>query len=377
MSTRLFSKKKGTTEPKKEQYVPLSQWQLIWRGFKKSRIAVVSLVVIGIFYFIAIFCDFLAPYSTRRRLELPFVPCMLVRIYEEDGGLQRPFIYGYTKSRDPVTFKMIYETDRTKKYYINLFVKGSEYKLLGIFKTSIHLFGVDEPGAIALFGTDNLGRDVFSRTLIATRISASIGLVSVGISLVFGLLLGAISGLYGGAADLIIQKMIEVLISIPSIPLWLGLSAAMPKQWSPLMVYFAITIILSLRGWVQVARVVRGKFLSLKEEDYIMASRNFGANNWYIITRHMIPNFMSYVIVSVTLSIPWMIIGETSLSYLGIGLRPPIVSWGVLLQSAQNIHSIIEYTWTLIPAIFIIVLVLAFNFVGDGLRDAADPYSRK
>jgi peptide/nickel transport system permease protein len=302
---------------------------------------------------------------------------MRVRLFSGEGGLQAPFVYGYTKSRNPETFRMEYQLDLTQKYPIKFFIRGREYKLLGIFKTKIHLFGVEEPGALALFGTDNLGRDIFSRTMIATRISSSIGLISIFLSLILGLIIGAVSALAGGIVDLVIQKIIEVLISIPSIPLWMGLAAALPQEWSPLMVYFSITVILALRNWIGVARVVRGRFLSLKEEDFIMASRNFGAQNWYVIRRHMIPNFMSYVIVSVTLSIPSVIIAETALSFLGIGLRPPVVSWGVLLQSAQNLHSIVDYTWTLIPATFVIIIVLAYNFAGDGLRDAADPYKRK
>ncbi len=260
---------------------------------------------------------------------------------------------------------------------MRLFVRGSPWRLFGLIPTRVHLFGVDEPGAITIFGTDNLGRDLFSRVIIATRISCSVGLISIFVSLLLGLVIGSLSALAGGFVDSAIQKVIEVLICIPSIPLWMGLAAALPKSWSPLLVYFAITIILALANWTGVARIVRGKFLSLREEDYITASRNFGAGNWYIITRHLIPNFISYVIVSVTLSIPGAIISETALSFLGIGLRPPIVSWGVLLQGAQNIHSIVEYTWTLIPVAFVVLIVLAYNFVGDGLRDAADPYGRK
>ena len=357
------------------QYQSLSQSQLIVRGFRKHRLAVVSTGIIGTFYLVAVLCDFLAPYPAHLKLDLPFAQPMRVRMFDADG-LQRPFVYRLVKSRDPVTLRAIYDEDRSARYPVKLLIRSHEYRLLGLFQTRVHLFGVEEPGVVALFGTDHLGRDIFSRTLIATRISCSIGLVSIFISLLLGLMIGAISGLFGGVADLLIQKVIEVLASIPGIPLWLALAAAFPKDWSALMVYFAITVVLSLQGWIGVARVVRGKFLSLKEEDYIMAARNFGAGSWHVIVRHMIPNFMSYVIVSVTLSIPSMIIGETALSFLGIGLRPPIVSWGVLLQAAQNLHSIVDYPWTLIPALFVIAIVLAFNFAGDGLRDAADPYSR-
>jgi peptide/nickel transport system permease protein len=354
-----------------------SQWQLIWLGFKRHRFAVVSLWVLVAFYATAIFCDFIAPYDAGQKLGIQFAPPNGVRIHDRATGFQRPFVYAMTPARDPVTFKMIYTRDPSVRYAVRLFVKGSPWRLFGLVPTRVHLFGVDAPGVITVFGTDNLGRDLFSRVIIATRISCSIGLISIFVSLLLGLVIGSLSALAGGFVDSAIQKVIEVLICIPSIPLWMGLAAALPKSWSPLLVYFAITIILALANWTGVARIVRGKFLSLREEDYITASRNFGAGNWYIITRHLIPNFISYVIVTVTLSIPGAIISETALSFLGIGLRPPIVSWGVMLQGAQNIHSMVEYTWTLIPIAFVVLIVLAYNFVGDGLRDAADPYGRK
>jgi len=273
------------------------------------------------------------------------------------------------------TLQRIYTTDQSKRVYLNFFVRGSEYRLLGLIKSDIHLFGSADGTPIFLFGTDNLGRDLFSRIMYGSQISLSIGLVGVFISLILGLILGGLSGLLGGWVDSAIQRTIEILMSIPSIPLWMALSAALPPHWPQIRVYFGITVILSVLGWTGIARVVRGKFLALREEDYVLAARTFGASNWRIIVRHLIPSFMSYVIVNVTLSVPGMIMGETALSFLGLGMQAPAVSWGVLLQDAQNIRSVALYPWLLIPGIFVVIVVLAFNFLGDGLRDAADPYS--
>jgi peptide/nickel transport system permease protein len=352
----------------------LSQSQLIWRKFRKHRIASVGLVVLAGFFLIALFCDFLAPNDPAARYGVANMPPTKIRVYCEDEGLQRPFVYGYMRERDPITLELRYSEDRSVKYPVSFFVRGYEYRLLGLIPTNIHLFGVAEPGGLFLFGTDGLGRDIFSRTIVATRISSSIGLISIMISLVLGLLIGGLSAWFGGYFDLAVQKVIEVLICVPEISLWMGLTAALPRDWSPLRVYFCILVILALRNWINVARVVRGKFISLKNEDFVLAALAMGGSSWWVITRHLIPNFISYVIVSVTVSIPAVILGETALSFLGIGLRPPIISWGVLLQGAQNIASIAAYPWRFIPALFVITLVLAFNFVGDGLRDAADPY---
>ena len=253
-------------------------------------------------------------------------------------------------------------------------MRGERYRLWGLIETDRHLFGVAAPGVIYLLGTDDLGRDMLARVLHAGRISLSIGLLGVAFSFVLGLLFGGLSGYYGGAVDLVIQRVVEFLISIPQIPLWMALSAALPANWPPLRVYFGITLILSIVGWTGLARVVRGKLLELRESDFVMAARVAGALDGAIIRRHLLPSFMSYLIVSLTLAVPGMILGETALSFLGLGLRPPVVSWGVLLQKAQNLRTVALHPWLLIPAGFVVVTVLAFNFLGDGLRDAADPY---
>ena len=293
----------------------------------------------------------------------------------------RPFVYGYERFRDPESLRWRFTVDRSVRYPISFFVRGDQYRLLGLIPSNLHLFGVSgEDGAesaIFLFGTDKLilGRDLFSRNIRAARISLTIGLVGVSISFVLGCILGGISGYYGGAVDTLIQRIIEFLISIPSIPLWMALAAALPNDWGPLKVYFGITIILSVISWTSLARVVRGKLLELREADFVMAAKIAGAREGEIVRRHLLPSFRSYLIVSLTLSIPAMILGETALSFLGIGIQPAASSWGALLQSAQNVRSVALAPWLFIPGLFIVVTVLAYNFVGDGLRDAADPYA--
>ncbi|MFP4015687.1 MAG: ABC transporter permease [Halanaerobiales bacterium] len=365
-------------QEQRESELSLSQWQLMWRAFKRHRLAIGASVVLIIFYLVAITCGFVAPQgaNTRNR-DYIFAPPQIPKFIDNEGNFHfRPFVNGVTQEMDEDTWERYYVIDEETRHPIYFFTEGSEYKFLGLFETNKHLFGTgDSDIPIFIFGTDDLGRDVFSRIIYGTRISLSIGLVGVFLSLLLGLLLGGASGFFGGVIDLFIQRIIEILISIPPIPLWMALSAALPAGWSPIRVYFAITIILSLRGWVGVARVVRGKFLSLRDEDFVLASEALGGSNFWMITRHLVPNFMSYVLVNITLAIPWMILSETSLSFLGIGLRPPVVSWGVLLQKAQNMRTVSSRPWLLIPGVFVVIVVLSFNFVGDGLRDAADPYS--
>lgn len=272
------------------------------------------------------------------------------------------------------TFLMVFSEDRETRYPLRLFVKGEPYKLWGLVDASRRLFGVDAPGVVYFFGADDLGRDVFSRVIHGARISLSIGLVGVAISFVVGALLGGASGLLGGAADLIIQRVVEFIESLPGLPLWMALGAAIPLQWPTVTKYFLMSVILSILGWTGLARTVRGKILQLREEDFVTAAKVSGTANYRVITRHMLPNFAGYLIVHVTLAIPGMILGETALSFLGIGLTSPVVSWGVALQQASNVNVIALYWWLLIPALFVVMTVLCFNAVGDGLRDAADPY---
>jgi peptide/nickel transport system permease protein len=357
-----------------EEYYLASSAQLIWRSFRKHKLAVAGAVVLGLMYLVAIFAGFCGPYGPwERNTESIFAPPTGIHVFH-DGKLQRPFVYGYTRGTDPETLARTYEVDTSQRYPVKLFVRGDPYKLAGLIPANVHLFGVEEPGKIFLFGTDALGRDVFSRVLQGARVSLSIGLVGVALSFILGAVLGGISGYFGGAADMIIQRIIEFLGQLPHIPLWMALAAAVPTDWPPLRVYFMITLVLSILGWTGLARTVRGKILQLRTEDYVMAARFSGASEWSIIRGHLLPGFMSYLIVHITLAIPQMILGETALSFIGVGLKPPVVSWGVMLQQAQNIRTVAVNPWLLLPAVFVVLTVLCFNFVGDGLRDSADPY---
>jgi len=360
----------------KEEFYRASQWQLIWKRFKKHRLAIVGSSILALFGFVAIFCEFLSPYSIgERNAKYGYSPPARIHFIDRERGLYfRPFVYGLQSKRDPETQRKIYTEDKTKAYPVRFFVRGDEYKFWNLFPANIHLFGVEKGGVIFTLGTDELGRDLLSRLLYATRISLSVGLVGVVISFILGCILGGISGYYGGSVDTIIQRVIEFLLAIPTIPLWMGLAAAMPHNWSPIKTYFSITIILSLINWCYLARVVRGKLLELREEDFVMAAKIAGASEGRIITRHLLPSFMSYLIVNLTLAVPYTILGETALSFLGIGLQAPAVSWGVLLKDAQNVQTVALNPWLLTPVFFVILAVLAFNFIGDGLRDAADPY---
>lgn len=355
-----------------------SQWQLMWWKFRRHKLALICGVIILLVYLIALFAEFLAPYPTDAVFsQYTYAPPQRLYLFDHSQGLRlEPFVYDYLVEVDPEALRREFTVDKSVKIRVGFFVKGAPYKLLGFIPGNRHLVGpLDPERPLFLLGADRLGRDLLSRLIYGTRISVSIGLVGVFLSLLLGILLGGISGYYGGWVDNLIQRGIEFVRSLPTIPLWLGLAAALPKEWSALQVYFAITVILSLVGWTSLARAIRGRFLSLRAEDFVLAARLDGSSEFRVIMRHMLPAFLSHVIASVTLAIPFMIVAETSLSFLGVGLRPPIVSWGTLLKDTQNVRAVATAPWLMIPAIPVIVTVLALNYLGDGLRDAADPYA--
>ena len=358
-----------------ESYYLASQWQLMWRKFRRHHLALVGGVILGLLYLAALGADFVAPYDPNELFDHIHHPPSRIR-FVHDGRFVGPFVYGVTDTFDREAYQSVYAEDTAVRYRVRLFARGAPYRFAGLFPLRLHLIGAEAPGTVFLFGTDTLGRDLFSRTLHAARISLSIGLVGVALSFLIGTALGGVSGYYGGRVDTFVQRCIEFLISLPTIPLWMALAAALPHEWSVLQIYFGIVIILSLVSWGGLARVVRGKLLELREHDFVMAAQIGGLRELTIIRRHLLPSFASYLIVHLTLAIPRMILAETALSFLGLGLRSPALSWGVLLQRAQNFRSVAIYPWLLIPAAFVIITVMAFNFVGDGLRDAADPYKQ-
>jgi peptide/nickel transport system permease protein len=362
------------TEDASERLLVASQWDLMWLHFRRHKLAMVGLAVVALLYLMALLHGFIAPYHKLTRTEYINMPPQALHFRHEGQFTLRPFVYGISVTKDMESMSRIFEEDTSQPYTIRFWTRGDRWDFLGLFKSDRHLFGVEEGGVILLMGADELGRDLFSRILYGAAISLSIGLLGVISSFALGAILGGISGFYGGVVDMIIQRLIEFLLSVPTIPLWMALSAAVPISWPPVRVYFAITIILSIIGWCGLARIVRSKLLELREEDFVMAAVLAGSNSRQIIMRHLLPSTISYLIVHMTLSIPGMIIGETSLSFLGLGLRAPVVSWGVLLQKAQNVGTINSFPWLMWPGAFVILTVLSFNFMGDGLRDAADPY---
>lgn len=349
-----------------------SQWQLIWRKFKRNKVAIAGGIVVLLFYLAALLAGFLAPYTLEARfVKYIHMPPQRIRIF--NAGKLQPFVCDVELTIDE-NLRKHYTPNCAERFPLQFFAHGESYKLLGLIETDVHLFLVPE-GIVSLLGTDRQGRDMFSRVLYGSQVSLTIGLLGVIMSLILGSVLGVVSGYYGGWVDDLMQRLIELVRSFPSIPLWMALSAAVPPHWPPQRTYFAVTVILSLIGWTWLARQLRGKVLSLRHEDFILAAKMTGATDAWVIFRHLIPATFSHIIVVSTLSMPSMILAETALSFLGLGLRPPITSWGVLLKEVQNIQSIALYPWVFTPAIAIALLILAFNFLGDGLRDAADPYT--
>jgi len=366
----------GKKEKQANSYEVASQWKLMWWKFRKHKLALVALPVIMIMYTLAIFCEFFAPsLPLFRYSEYKNAPPSKIHIIDSEGNWNLPFVYNLTEEMDDYTFKKTFVEDKNKKIPLGLFVRGAEYKFWGLGEGTLHFIGPRESGApFFLTGTDDLGRDLFTRILYGARISLSFCLVSIFFTFIIGLTLGGISGYLGGIVDTVVQRTIDLLMCIPTIPLWMALAASLPRDLPPLQLYLMMSLIMSLIGWTGLARVVRGKILSLREEDFVIAARLSGASHARVVGKHLVPSFASYIIVSVTGSIPATILGETALSFLGLGLQPPVVSWGVLLQDAQNIETLAHHPWLLWPAAFVVVTVLMFNFAGDGLRDAADPY---
>ncbi len=357
-----------------ERYYLASQWRMMWWRFKRHRLAVASAAVLAFMYLTILVSEVLAPYNLHsRHTDYIYAPPQTIHLFHE-GRFEGPFVYEYGFELDLENLRRVYADDPTQIRKLRFFCLGDTYKWMGLIPGSFHIVCPAEDGTLFLLGTDRLGRDVLSRIIYGARISLTVGLIGIAISFVIGIVLGGLAGYYGGWVDSIVQRLIEIIRSFPELPLWMALSAALPVNWSPIGVFLGITVILGLVDWTGLARAVRSKLLALREEDFATAAVLMGARPARVIGRHLLPNFMSHLIASATLSIPSMILGETALSFLGLGLRPPVTSWGVLLTEAQNINAVALYPWLMLPVVPVVIVVLAFNFLGDGLRDAADPY---
>ena len=357
-----------------ERFYMASQWQMMWWRFRRHKVAVWSAFIVLLMYLSIIVSEVLAPYGLHsRHTDFIYSPPQRVHMFHE-GQFVGPFVYATTYSLNLETLKREYSDDLTKPQRIRFFCSGDQYKFWGLFDARFHLLCPAQDGTMFLLGTDRLGRDIASRIIYGARISLTVGLIGIAISFTLGIVLGGLAGYYGGWVDSLVQRTIEIIRSFPELPLWMALSAALPVNWSPVAVFLGITVILGLVDWTGLARAVRSKLLALREEDFCTAAVLMGASPKRVIGRHLLPNFMSHLIASATLSVPSMILGETALSFLGLGLRPPVTSWGVLLSESQNINAVALYPWLMLPVVPVIVIVLAFNFMGDGLRDAADPY---
>lgn len=360
--------------PEQEKFYLASQWQLMWWKLKRHKLAVVSGIVLLAMYATAAFAEFLAPYNLHTRSgQHIYAPPQSVHLFHKDEFIG-PFVYGLDFKLNMQNLKREFFQNEEKVQPLRFFCRGDAYRFWGLVDTDLHFVCPAEGGTLYLLGTDRLGRDMLSRIIYGARISLTIGLFGIAISFALGIIIGGIAGYYGGVVDSIVQRVIEILRSFPELPLWMALSAVLPVTWSPILIFFGITVILAVLDWTGLARAVRSKLLALREEDYCTAAQLMGARPKRIIGRHLLPGFMSHLIASASLSIPGMILGETALSFLGLGLRPPITSWGVLLNEAQNINVVALYPWLMLPVVPVIIVILAFNFFGDGLRDAADPY---
>jgi peptide/nickel transport system permease protein len=363
----------------KKEYTVLTERQLMWRKFLKHKVAAACSIVLLLLYIVVIFANFFAPYGMlQEHSDYLYAPPQInkVRFVDNEGNFHlRPFIYRQVAERDPRTLRFVYNDDTTQKQFIRFFVKGEPYKMLGFIESDIHFFGIED-GDIFLLGTDQIGRDLLSRIIFGGRISLSIGIIGVAIIIIIGSILGTISGYFGGKIDNVIQRFIEILRTIPQIPLWMALAALLPPGLSPTLVYIGIVVILGFLGWPALARELRGKVLSIRDSDYIHAAEVSGANTGRIVFKHIIPNVLSHIVVIATLTMPGMIIAESALSFLGLGIKPPMTSWGALLIRIRDIHTLRGHPWLLIPAAFIVIAVLCFNFIGDALRDVSDPHSK-